>query len=592
MTKVRQPRVLDESMQEVRRLAPQTLSCTVTQLHETLPTAMVTVDEADELTGRPFVEVYGIRGSMGIFRVDAVGATYGESREYRLTHALSTLQDDVIVGQGEFTGTPGELMEMIINAQTVKRWKLGTVAATAKVKEPISYDNSNAFDSMKTLMDLLPGYTLTVEMTEYPWTVNIIKQDDTIKSEGRLSRNIASLRTDADFSEVCTRLYLDGTTRHWDADTIGTWGVISRNMAIGSEIEDDAAEDVIEAYLADKVNEYFRLHKNPTVTIEIDGFDFSKRTNQPIDSVEPGNMYRLALPDYGTAFNERVVSVAYPDMIGEPERATIQLSNRAEDASTRMAGLMVSIQKVAVKQEKMADKIATELALRVHYDDFERVNEEWMHVVSDVGIELDAVKSTLALKAERSELTETNQRLSTAQVLIDANAAAINLKAAQADVDKLGTRVSSAEAEIDGANAQIALKVSKDGVISSINQTPEEVTIKASKINLSGYVTTSKLEAKLVDVGFVDAGRLEVGQFASDYADLGQTTIGRLKLAGKTLSTTSGTFVTAVTLPTVSTDYITYMDANMDLVQQKVVTGFYQGKVTTDTISYVGALAT
>ena len=78
------------------------------------------------------VEVYGIRGSMGIFRVDAVGATYGESREYRLTHALSTLQDDVIVGQGEFTGTPGELMEMIINAQTVKRWKLGTVAATAK----------------------------------------------------------------------------------------------------------------------------------------------------------------------------------------------------------------------------------------------------------------------------------------------------------------------------------------------------------------------------------------------------------------------------------------------------------------------------
>ena len=101
MTKVRQPRVLDESMREVRRLAPQTLSCTVTQLHETLPTAMVTVDEADELTGRPFVEVYGIRGSMGIFRVDAVGATYGESREYRLTHALSTLQDDVDVLLGK-----------------------------------------------------------------------------------------------------------------------------------------------------------------------------------------------------------------------------------------------------------------------------------------------------------------------------------------------------------------------------------------------------------------------------------------------------------------------------------------------------------
>ena len=39
----------------------------------------------------------------------------------------------------------------------------------------------------------------------------------------------------------------------------------------------------------------------------------------------------------------------------------------------------------------------------------------------------------------------------------------------------------------------ITTKVSKNGVISSINQTAETITIQASKINLSGYVTADSL---------------------------------------------------------------------------------------------------
>jgi hypothetical protein len=45
-------------------------------------------------------------------------------------------------------------------------------------------------------------------------------------------------------------------------------------------------------------------------------------------------------------------------------------------------------------------------------------------------------------------------------------------------------------------NAQgIEMKVNKNGVISAINQTAESVTIQASKINLSGYVTASQLNS-------------------------------------------------------------------------------------------------
>ena len=55
--------------------------------------------------------------------------------------------------------------------------------------------------------------------------------------------------------------------------------------------------------------------------------------------------------------------------------------------------------------------------------------------------------------------------------------------------DNIENRISSAESSITQNADNIALKVNKDGVISAINQSAEEITIDASKIDLSGYVT-------------------------------------------------------------------------------------------------------
>ena len=52
----------------------------------------------------------------------------------------------------------------------------------------------------------------------------------------------------------------------------------------------------------------------------------------------------------------------------------------------------------------------------------------------------------------------------------------------------------------------INLKVSKDGVISSINQTPESITIQASKVNLVGYVTMSDLNATNAEIDNLKSG--------------------------------------------------------------------------------------
>lgn len=69
--------------------------------------------------------------------------------------------------------------------------------------------------------------------------------------------------------------------------------------------------------------------------------------------------------------------------------------------------------------------------------------------------------------------------------------------------------------------AEISTKVEKNGIISSINQSAESVTINASKINLTGYATFSGLESgttvingSCIKTGQIDAERIKAGKLS------------------------------------------------------------------------------
>lgn len=65
----------------------------------------------------------------------------------------------------------------------------------------------------------------------------------------------------------------------------------------------------------------------------------------------------------------------------------------------------------------------------------------------------------------------------------------------ESETDDLGTRLESAESSITQNANNILLKVDKNGVISSINQSSEQITIDASKVDLVGNVTFSMLDS-------------------------------------------------------------------------------------------------
>ncbi len=122
------------------------------------------------------------------------------------------------------------------------------------------------------------------------------------------------------------------------------------------------------------------------------------------------------------------------------------------------------------------------------YIELEGQVEQFYSSFSEVEIKLDAVTTTINLKADKTEMTAISQR------------------------------VTSAEVAIDGANAEIALRVRENEVISAINLTTEEARIKASKIVLDGYVTASKLSAEFASLSESYSSRFTTHQMDAEYA--------------------------------------------------------------------------
>lgn len=92
------------------------------------------------------------------------------------------------------------------------------------------------------------------------------------------------------------------------------------------------------------------------------------------------------------------------------------------------------------------------------------------------------------------------------------------------------------QAAINLNATNIELKVSKDSVISSINQSAEAITISASKINLSGYVTVSSLSngtttinGGCITTGTIDASKVTVTNLSASNITSGTLSANYLK---------------------------------------------------------------
>lgn len=367
--RVRRPRKLQKSVSggvlaEAGRLNPVG-PVSITLSMQPLNRVSMTLAEGDlDLSVHDLVEVYNQNGSVGIYRVVKITNTYRKERKIELSHGLDVLSDSMFEGKEEYKGTVAGMLQKIIAAQTqtiggVPYWQLGTCEDDNIWNKDIARDNL-----MECLTDIAKkeeDFYFTFDQSTFPWTLNFVRRDDTVLTEFRLNRNTTSCGVVFDDSDLCTRLFLSVTEEREEESGAGTyidegyytyndtaaqddWGTVCKSA--GVDQQDFASWEALEAW----VQAYFERHNTPGLQITIDGIELVRLTGESYDETHMSRVCRVTLPEYSTIFNERIVTVNYPDALRSPMAVKVTLANkhqRAEDAFREISKTATSAEKSA-----------------------------------------------------------------------------------------------------------------------------------------------------------------------------------------------------------------------------------------------------
>lgn len=583
---VRLPRLLDANdtvhpFSEIARLHPSRLSVSIKR------TPLSSADM--ELTGedvpvRSFAELYTIHGSAGIYRAAQVETDYADdSSRVAWEHGICTLGDVICTEKEEQSKSVTDMLNTLLGLQGERAyWDVGRVETGDTVT--LTPNGQTVLDLLLTMMEQLPDYMLSFDQSSFPWLLSIVRKPQEITAEGRLSRNLSSVRVQYDDSELCTRVYANGLENgYMDSDNVATYGLVEHSLTLSEDIEQAEAETIASRYLEKR--------DTPAVAIEIDAVDLSLATGEALDAFTISKRFRLALPAYGQTFEEDIIGIEYADVYGEPEHTTLELANeiadinektrKAQKVAAALGGVsgVAATQNTIIKQDtKMEtyDKYITAL----EDEDILVMRED--HAKVEVG---EAMAEIFAMQRdvyEETDKTDIVAAMRTAGMTVDANKSLVEIIASEvinrkSASDDNADAIDTAESRITANASAIELKVSKNGVVSAINQTAETIKISASKINLDGYVTASNLAATISDLGYVDISQASIDQLTvSDY----------LRFDGHNAKWKSKEVVTGASNSTLSN--VAIADENNNVVSRVKLYHVKAANLETDTIYYLG----
>ena len=492
----------------------------------------MTLSENDlPLAMHDLVEVYNHKGSVGIYRVTKIPHTIGKNRKYELSHGLDVLSDATFDMIEEYKGTVAGMLAKIINAQTqkignTKYWQLGTCADPNPWNKNIKYDN--LMECLTEIARKEEDYMFTFDQSTFPWTLNFVARDSTVLSEFRLNRNTENCVITEDDADLCTRLYLSVTSESNDDEGHGTYidegyftyndttaqsdfGIVCKTAGVNQE--DFASQAALEAW----VTAYFGRHNKPGVQITIDGVELNKLTGESIDEVHLSRICRVALPEYSCTFNERIVSVNYPDALRKPTYVRNSLANKrqtAEDAFSEIKKTANSASKSAGGAGRAAHNDATYFRrtigdtanglysrieqtayyIRAEVVDvanglYSRIEETASYIRAEVADTANGLNSKIEQTASyiRSEVSDTANGLNSK---IDQTASYIRSEVADT--------ASGLSSRIDQNASQIALRVVKGNVATQLAVEAGNVSISGGNLVVDGYVKTTELDANYI----------------------------------------------------------------------------------------------
>ena len=337
------PRLLDGNFREKARLSPCSLALELKLFG--LSTAEMLLPDSIDIAPRDLVELYDEGGSAGIFRVDRIRQDAGQTRRVFLTHSLCTLGDSV-TGAWSWAGSVRGALEQLLSLQAEPRWVLGDVALPEDTSLLYSTDCTDLLSALEEMLALLPqGYALGFTQSGSLWVLHLQALPEGISCEGRLGRNLRSVRITSDGSRLCTRVYPYGAkadqqrlsllpdqgVEYLQSGAAAELGVIASTFASDRIFDVPTLRSVAELYL--------ERHSRPETTLQVEAADLSAITAQPLDAFRLGHLCRLALPGEGMTLTARITAMHKPDVLGAPGQVTLTLEDaplRARDEITAL----------------------------------------------------------------------------------------------------------------------------------------------------------------------------------------------------------------------------------------------------------------
>lgn len=352
---MRYPRIYDLNLRCTGEL--RTAEITDLKLKDT-PLSCVTVTVPTKDIGsfgyRQFVEIFDAAGKrVDLFRVTEIPkGVYGRAgtKKLKCDQVLCTLSDDITPTYMQIGGNGQPLescIRQVLACQQTARWKLGHCDFATLYE--YSFASEGLLSALLKLIEPIPDALITTDTTSYPWTLNVVRADDTDATELRYSRNMEEITEEVLDTDFATRLYplgygegvnqlniksVNGGVTYIDSPTQALWGVVSKPY-VDTTITDAAT-------LLAQGHAVLELCCNPHVSYSVTCKDISILTGESIDAFYAGRIARIVYRDYGLTIRARVREVHFPKPITEPWNAKLTIANRSADVPSVIAQLQRS----------------------------------------------------------------------------------------------------------------------------------------------------------------------------------------------------------------------------------------------------------
>lgn len=354
MSTINPPRVYDKNLKLVVVLK-NAFNIGYTKIKNNLWTCQFTMPLNDKnielIKPKNFIDLYDHDKYIGKFIVNpkhTVKSLDTNEVTYECEHVLSLLHSDVLFGYHQYSNyTTDVVLEGLFSAQEIKHWKLGTL----DFKRFFHYGYENEESLLNAIMSVPKPfndpYVWTWDDTDYPFILNLVRPDDTLKGTIITGKNIQGIEVIDDPTSIVTRIYPlgageginqlnisevnNGSVYLEDAEAIEKYGLHKRIWVDGRFENAESLKSSGQAIL-DKF-------KQPIRSVRIDAIDYAQIDPYKLSDYDVGDV--LLVYDQDTKINDKIIleKIEKRDIYGAPYDMQMELGSVLGDITTTFADL-------------------------------------------------------------------------------------------------------------------------------------------------------------------------------------------------------------------------------------------------------------